>query len=223
VVSSLDIVRQPLNEQIANRIRADVLRGELKPGTRLVQADWAERLGTSRMPVRDAFLRLQAEGILTATDAGAALVAPITEDDIRDTYEIAATASAIAARRTCASLTADALAALQDVHEDFVRAVHDHDTELLCGSNDAFHRALNLGCRSPRLISTLRNLSLTMPALGVREIPEWREQAIEEHGEILAALRAGQCERVGTLMSGHVKEAGDIVTRYLRQRGFWDD
>lgn len=216
------ITRFRLNDQITSRIRQQILSGNLQPGVRMAQVEWAKRLGTSRMPVRDAFLRLQSEGFLTLAEGGVAHVAHLSEQDIRDAYELGAFAGALVAKRATRNMTPAVLNELDQVHASYVAAVDAHDVDRAYSTNHQFHRLLNLQCRQPRLLAMLRVLTAGMPHVGILVIPEWRQRTIDSHAAILDALRAGDVERVGELMSRHVFEAADVVTAYLRERGFWD-
>lgn len=216
------VTRSPLNEQIAAYIRDRILSGELPPGTRMVQADWGERLGTSRMPVRDAFLRLQSEGMLTPTENGVSRVAPLSEQDIRDGYELNAFAAGLATKRAALRLTQEALSEITRAHEVYVDAVEREDVEAAYTANHDFHRLINLHSESPRLIAMLRVLSAGLPQVGTKSIPAWRARNIDAHAEILAALRDHDGDRASSLMQEHIFEAADLAIDYLRMRGFWN-
>jgi DNA-binding GntR family transcriptional regulator len=188
----------------------------------MVQTEWAERLGTSRMPVRDAFLRLESEGLLTATDTGVSHVAKLSEEDIADAYVLNAVAAGMAAQRAAERMSDAAVADLVAKHEEFKRAMGRNDLDTLMTANNAFHRILTMGSASPRLIAMIRVLSAGLPHVGTREIPQWRVRAVETHAAIVEAVLARDGERVGQLMRDHVLEAAQIVSGYLRERGFWD-
>ncbi len=191
----------------------------------MVQAEWADKLGTSRMPVRDAFLRLQSEGILTAADKGAAMVALLSEQDIRDAYELNAFAASIAAQRAALNMTRTSADALESIHAKFACAVENGDVARALDTNHGFHRLVNLQSNSPRLVSVLKLLSASLPHVGTRTLPSWRARSVESHALILEALLEGSrgAERARGLMQSHIMEAADVVVAHLRKRGFWSD
>jgi DNA-binding GntR family transcriptional regulator len=215
------ITRSRLNDQVAARIREQILSGTLRPGTRMVQSDWADRLGTSRMPVRDAFLRLQSEGLITAFENGIAHVADLSEEDITDAYELSSVAAGMAARRAAQRMSDETVDELRRVHEQFKLAVKRDDIESATTANNAFHRLLTVESHSPRLIGMIRVLSPGTPHVGTRELPSWRERSVVSHEEILQAVIDRDTETVAKLMSEHVREAGPVVIDFLRSRGFW--
>lgn len=110
-------------------MRERILSGEVPPGTTLVQAEWAEQLGTDRMPARDAFLRLQAEGMLIPAENGVARVVPSRRVDIRDGYELTAFACGIATKRAAYLMPDEALPQLEAIQEAYVSALSREDLE----------------------------------------------------------------------------------------------
>lgn len=221
MANQMRVTRVRLNEQVAALFREEILSGKLKPGDRMVQSEWADHLGISRMPVRDAFLQLQSEGILTASQNGVAHVASLSEADIRDAYEICAFAVSISAARAATRMGRSARDELERVHATYVEAVASDNRDELFAANERFHRILNVESRSPRLIAMLRMLSAGLPHVGTREIGDWRRRSVVSHEQILQALRDDKPELVGELMRAHVLEAADVVTQYLRDQGFW--
>jgi DNA-binding GntR family transcriptional regulator len=216
------ITRHRLNDQIASRIREEILSGDLRPGTRMVQSDWADRLGTSRMPVRDAFLRLQSEGLITAFENGIAHVADLSEEDIADAYTLNSVAAGMAAQRAAQRMSDETVEELRRLHAEFKSSVERNDVERATRANNAFHRLLTVESGSPRLIGMMRVLSAGTPHVGTRELPSWRERSVVSHEAILAAVVARDAESAARLMREHVLEAASVVIGYLRGRGFWE-
>ena len=217
------VTRLRLNDQVAAHVREEILSGELRPGTLLPQNDWAKRLGTSRMPVRDAFIRLQSEGLITVQDNGIAHVADLSEEDISDAYQLNALAAGIAAQRSAERMSQAAIDELARLHDAFSAAVAKDEVDAATTANNAFHRMLTVESRSPRLIGMMRVLSAGTPHVGTRELSSWRNRSMVSHGRILAAIVAKDPKTVGELMREHVLEASDVIIEYLRSRGFWSD
>lgn len=93
-----------ISERTFQRVRELIIRGKLAPGTRIVEADLADRLGVSRTPIRAALHRLRQEGyILIALGNGSKArlsVAPLTQEDARELYLIVGHLEGLAARST---------------------------------------------------------------------------------------------------------------------------
>lgn len=93
-----------ISETIFHRVRELIIHGKLSPGSRVVEADLADRLGVSRTPIRAALHRLQQEGyILVASGSGSKArlsVTPLTQEDARELYRIVGHLEGLAARST---------------------------------------------------------------------------------------------------------------------------
>ena len=78
----------PLRDVVFNTLRQAILKGELKPGERLMEIALAEKLGVSRTPIREAMRKLEQEGLVVMIPRRGAQVANITEKDLNDVLEV---------------------------------------------------------------------------------------------------------------------------------------
>ena len=78
----------PLRDVVFNTLRQAILRGELKPGERLMEIQLANKLGVSRTPIREAIRKLELEGLVLMIPRKGAEVAEITEKNLRDVLEV---------------------------------------------------------------------------------------------------------------------------------------
>lgn len=217
-VMSLRVQRNSLSRQVAAVVREQILTGQLLPGQRIVQSEWAERLGVSRMPVRDAINSLCADGILVQNSTGSAEVAPIDLEGMEDVFELNAITTALCARRAASRITEEDIEAAEDVNEQMGRAAADgrlHDASEL---NWRFHRAVNIAARAPQLLALLRILSRSTPHGSFEIVPEWPVQAYDDHKRILEALRARDGERAASLTREHVMATTEPLLHRLSER-----
>ncbi len=77
----------PLRDVVFNTLRQAILRGELKPGERLMEIQLANKLGVSRTPIREAIRKLELEGLVLMIPRKGAEVAEITEKNMRDVWK----------------------------------------------------------------------------------------------------------------------------------------
>ena len=78
----------PLRDVVFNTLRRAILKGELKPGERLMEIALADKLGVSRTPIREAIRKLELEGLVVMAPRKGAKVASITERDLNDVLEV---------------------------------------------------------------------------------------------------------------------------------------
>jgi DNA-binding GntR family transcriptional regulator len=200
------IRRNKLSAQVADTIRNAVLTNRIAVGERVVQTEWADRLGVSRMPVRDAITQLCAEGILEPTTGGAAVVAAIDIDDIRDGYDLNAIISHLVARRAARRVTPEELQHLRELNAQIAAAHQAGDLERASALNWTFHRTITVAARSPRLMALLRLLAPSIPHAAFEIVEGWPEKAVHDHDAIIGALESGDSNSAGTLVEQHIRD-----------------
>ena len=91
----------PLRDVVFNTLRQAILRGELKPGERLLEIHLANKLGVSRTPIREAIRKLELENLVIMVPRKGAVVAEITEKSLRDVLEVRRALEALAVQLAC--------------------------------------------------------------------------------------------------------------------------
>ena len=99
----------PLRDVVFNTLRKAILKGELKPGERLMEIALAERLGVSRTPVREAMRKLELEGLVVMIPRRGAQVANITEKDLNDVLEVRIALENLSIENACMRMTEEQL------------------------------------------------------------------------------------------------------------------
>lgn len=82
------ILRRSLPEQVADRLRQDILSGEFEPGVRLIVSALEERYGVSHIPIREALRSLESEALVTSRRGAGAIVAEVGLDELADLYDL---------------------------------------------------------------------------------------------------------------------------------------
>ena len=103
----------PLRDVVFNTLRRAILRGELKPGERLMEIQLANKLGVSRTPIREAIRKLELEGLVLMIPRKGAEVAEITEKNLRDVLEVRCALEELAVQLACERIDQDKL---NDLH-----------------------------------------------------------------------------------------------------------
>ena len=94
----------PLRDVVFNTLRQAILRGELKPGERLMEIQLANKLGVSRTPIREAIRKLELEGLVLMIPRKGAEVAEITEKNMLDVLEVRRALEELAVQLACEKL-----------------------------------------------------------------------------------------------------------------------
>lgn len=203
----------------AQEIRRRIFSGRLRPGTKIDQDALARELGISRLPVREALITLDHEGVVEHVARRGAYVARLTREDIRDHYRVFGLVSGLAAERAAKNIGPASLQALVDIADRMDSTVDRAEQERL---NFEFHRRINYASDSRRLISILGTLARTV-SHGFYEAHEgWPGKAQEDHRQILTALTARAGSRVRRAVEKHFADAAERAVALLEAQGFWD-
>jgi DNA-binding GntR family transcriptional regulator len=201
---------------VAEHIRSHIFNGTLKAGQRVPQDAIAAELGVSRIPVREALIILESDGLVASEPHRGTFVVPIRSEDIEDHYRIYGMAQGLAARGAARRITEPVLARLDELHEQMNA---NQDTDQLHDLNWEFHSLINRTGASRRTLSVLRHLSHNLPR-EVYSLPAAASpQANRGHARIIAALRAGDADEADLANRVHVQEEGDQVVAALKRSG----
>lgn len=203
----------------ATEIRWRVFSGQLGAGTKIDQEALADELGISKLPVREALITLDHEGVVEHIARRGAYVVRMTRDDIRDHYRVFGLVSGLAAERAVKNLSPETLRALEDLADRMESLTDPVEQERL---NFEFHRRINHASDSRRLISILGILAKTV-SYGFYEAHEdWPGKAQDDHRLILNALSARSAARARALVEKHLSDAGERAVALLERQGFWE-
>lgn len=208
--------RRSVSVEVAEHIRSHIFNGTLKAGQRVPQDAIAAELGVSRIPVREALITLESDGLVASEPHRGTFVVPIRSEDIEDHYRIYGMAQGLAARGAARRITEPVLARLDELHEQMNA---NQDTDQLHDLNWEFHSLINRTGASRRTLSVLRHLSHNLPR-EVYSLPAAASpQANRGHARIIAALRAGDADEADLANRVHVQEEGDQVVAALKRSG----
>jgi DNA-binding GntR family transcriptional regulator len=213
-----DLRRRNLREEVVRYIRDLILGGEIKPGMRIDQDAIAADVGVSRLPVREALILLEAEGLVESRPRRGTYVAEFTEEDLVDQYRAFGVIAGMIAARAAERMTQDDVLSLQEALE---RAEAAKTTEEQAGQDARFHEILMRNGGSLRLQGIYRSFSYVLPTRGHHLDPKERARATRAHREQLEALRSGDADRAAEAVRRHVEDSAAYAGRLLRSTGFW--
>jgi DNA-binding GntR family transcriptional regulator len=210
---TVDPIRPPqLWEAVAERMRSAILGGDLRAGEKLVEADLAERFGTSRGPIREAIRELAHEGLVVELPRRGTVVSSLDAHDLAEVYAIREALEQGAARAVVARATDREIEALGEHLDAMDRAWNGGGGYLEAAEHDlAFHRAL-VALGGNRRMSAIYEQMLAQTALLLRTAAE-RSPALRTairpsaHRDINDALRARDEERVRRALEEHYRYA----------------
>lgn len=198
-----------------------ILVGELKPAQHITQDEVALVLGVSTTPVREAILRLAAEGFVMASPNRAFTVVRYTPADVEDVYWLHEILSSELARRACDRMTTEALDRIRSHASDFKQALRGGNALALQTANWDLHRTINLAADAPRLQFTLTATLKFIPRGFYELLPGWAARSLEYHDLIVEALDAHDSDAAAQATTALVHAAQQAVMQFLSDSGYW--
>ena len=208
----------PLRDVVFNTLREAILRGELKPGERLMEIQLANKLGVSRTPIREAIRKLELEGLVLMIPRKGAEVAQITEKRLRDVLEVRRALENLAVQLACLRMSPQTLADLKAAARAFEEILGGEDVTAVAEADVAFHDVIYMATDNQRLISLLNNLREQMYRYRVEYLKkkECHKQLLWEHQEIIRAIEAGEIDVATKITEQHIDNQVEAVSDALR-------
>jgi len=194
------------SEHVYRRLRDAIQQGEFKSGRRVMEIEIAQWLNVSRTPVRDAIRRLESEGMLEHAPRNGLVVARLDRQAVMELYVMRETLEGTAAA-LCARHAADL--EIQDLVDlvEHERQIQD-DLKLLPAHNKRFHMAIHRGAHNRYLEKSLAAISdLGLLGAPLMSLPHRAQAAVEEHAQIVEAIRRRDAEAADEAARRHVQAA----------------
>ena len=183
----------PLRDVVFHTLREAILKGELKPGERLMELQLASKLGVSRTPIREAIRMLEQEGLAVTIPRRGAEVARMTEKDMKDVLQIREVLDELAVRLACDNITKEEIKELEKI----------------------YHAAGNA-----KLVTMLDNMREQIYRYRVEYLKDEHAYPtlIQEHRKILELLEKHEKEKVIEVMKVHVEKQAKVVKQIIRDQ-----
>ncbi len=206
---------------IADQLRDLITEGEIASGARLNERVLGERLGVSRTPLREAFRLLAAQGLIELQPNRGAQVVRLSDDDIRESFEVMSGLEALSGELACRHVSADEIAEIKALTFEMLACHARHDLPGYYRLNRVIHDRINRAARNRLLTQVYATLNLRIQNLRFRsnfDRDKW-DTAAREHAQMVEALEARDGARLAALLRGHLTRKGDAVLEALGAAG----
>ena len=203
-------------DAVAASLRKLIASGEVGDGARLVERDLAERFSVSRIPMREALQKLEAEGLIEINRNRGAVVRTLTLDDVEEIYSLRMLLEGDAIFRAVKRIDAETLARVELVHRLLGEAKScDRQGEL----NREFHELLYAACGNARMVKWIRELRGQVERYErVQDVLLKDTDAFQvEHAAILQACLERNARVAKAMTVEHLKSAKGVVVRVVER------
>lgn len=204
------VERQTLGDKIYESLRQAIIQGNLEPGQRVTERQLAQQMNVSTTPVREAFRRLAALGLISIIPWSGAVIEGISQKDIVHVSQCREALEGLACRLSASRLDEQGLTRLRDL----VGGIKDNpDMEVVGEIDQSIHDLVMEYSGNPRLIAMLAGINeIARLYLDLAKIDVARAaEMYREHVQILAALADRDEDRAETAMRNHISKSFEFA------------
>lgn len=199
-----------LADKVFSDITTAIVRGELKPGSKLSEQMLVERYGGSRAPMREAIQKLESRHLVVRIPHAGARVVSLSLSELKDIYEVRVELESMACRLAAERMTDDEITDLQALlneHEQSIQAEQGQSYYQKAGDLD-FHYRIIQGSKNHRLHQMLCGELyhiVRMYRYQTSTSNKRPQQALQEHQRIVEAIAGRDAALAELLMRRHIQ------------------
>ncbi|MGG0717162.1 GntR family transcriptional regulator [Robertmurraya massiliosenegalensis] len=208
--------RATLQYRVTTKLREVILKGEFEDGERLVQEEWADKLGVSRMPIREALKQLEVEGLVRIEPRRGAIVTPISAEDIEEIYQLRALLEGEAVEKSLPNLSKEHIEDLENIYEQMKNIeVNEQSVAEFMRLNENFHKILYEGCTWRRIHGLIETLWKGIPPYTPSLLTNHLDESHKEHRLMLEYVKQNEAEKLKEVVQKHILRTRDNLLKYV--------
>ncbi|MEW6623738.1 MAG: GntR family transcriptional regulator [Bacillota bacterium] len=211
---------KPLRDIVFEALKDAIVKGQLKPGERLMEQQIAEELGVSRTPVREAIRKLELEGFIIMIPRRGAYVSDVSLKDVAQVFEVRAAMESLAAGLAAQRITDEQMEDLERKFVEAKAALENSDLEMAIRFDSEFHEIIYQASRNDRLVQILSNLREQIHRYRSASLahPGRLKDTMEEHKNLLDAIYQRNVGLAEKLAKEHIENAENIILEGLKEK-----
>jgi len=196
-----------LSQKVYRALKIEIIKGSLKPRTKLLEGKIAEQMGVSRTPVREALKELAAEGFVKMNPNQAVVVSNASVEDVQEVLQIRGVLEGLAARLVTKMISEEEIKVLEKNQKQMEYYTKKDDVLAFSEMDAEFHELILNICGNNRLIQIRKNLSDQAHRYRIRSlsVPGRLKYSLKEHQEIVEALKRKNAEQADRLSQKHIE------------------
>ena len=217
LTGSDSIPRRSLHDELTERLRTLITRGDLAPGEKVPEKDLCKQFGVSRTPLREALKVLASEGIVTLRPNRGAMVSALTTEELEEVFPVMGALEALSGEIACKRITDREIQTIRKLHEAMVQHWKNGELQPYFRLNQRIHEAILEATRNDTLKSIYRGLSgriLSARYIANMSPARWAK-AVKEHEAILKALDARDGAKLSKILKAHLANKLATVKDWL--------
>ncbi|WP_284292986.1 GntR family transcriptional regulator [Luteimicrobium album] len=219
MATTLGLADQSLSTKIYVELRERIIQGRIRPGERIRERDLAEELDVSRIPLREAFPRLEAEGFIRTVPRRGAVVSELTLRDVEELFEVRSSLEVLAARLAASACERGAHGTgLKEALDKVESALESGDDAAIAAVNSSLHEEILALSGNSLLEMLMVPVNGRVRRLFFLEAERDQQVLCAEHRDLCRAILDGRVELAGSLAFAHVEHSKSESLAIMRQR-----
>ncbi|MEI4768731.1 GntR family transcriptional regulator [Psychrobacillus sp. FJAT-51614] len=215
-----EIDRATLQFKVTTKLRDLILKGEFKMGDRLMQEEWAAKLGVSRMPLREALKQLEVEGLVRIEPRRGAIVTPVSTDDIEEIYQLRAMLEGEAVVKALPFLDEEDISELENLYEQMIRLKNSEtDMEMYMKINAEFHQIIIEACPWRRIKGYIDTLWKGIPPYTPSLLVDHLSESHKEHSLMVKYIKEKDAIKIKEVTEKHIIRTKENLIRMIEKNG----
>ena len=198
-----------LSKKVYRILKKEIIKGSLKPGSKVLEGRIAEQIGISRTPVREAIRELAAEGFVTLSPNQGVVVRSVSAENIREVLQIHSVLEGLAARLSCEVIDEENLKELENYVNKMEKLTNKKDPLAYSEVDLKFHELIVNNCGNKRLIQMRKNISDQAQRYRISSLRTRGrlKESLKEHQKILEAFKTKDPKKADVISQKHIQNA----------------
>ncbi len=197
---------RPLSEVVYDQLRQDILAGNIMPGTRMMEVELSIKMGVSRTPIREAIKKLEKEGLVVVEPRHGAYTSQVSRADMIGILEVRQHMDRLAANYAATRGNQADFQRIEACAKAYEIAIKEGDSREIIKCDERFHEAIAEASHNTTLLTLVTELQDMV--VRFRYIyysdPDIVQSMIDEHEEILDAIKDGNAEKAMEVAGNHI-------------------
>ena len=196
-----------LSQKVYRALKTEIIKGSLKPGTKLSEGKIAKQMEVSRTPIREALRELAAEGFVKISPNQGVVVSNASVEDVQEVLQIRGVLEGLAARLATKMISEEEIKELEKYQKQMEYYTKKDDVLAFSEMDAEFHELILNICGNNKLIQIRKNISDQAHRYRIRSlsIPGRLKYSLKEHQEIVEALKRKNAEQADRLSQKHIE------------------
>jgi DNA-binding GntR family transcriptional regulator len=201
---------EPIREKVYNKLKSLILNGEITEGERVIEVEWAEKLGVSRTPLREAIRMLELEGLLVLNSTGGVEVKRVNREEIEEIFEIRIALEGMILKELIRRGDKGDIEILENILKDTKYSLEKgEDNRIIFEKFALFNTTLDELSKYKKVVKMIKDINLYLGIFRKYSVDdtERKLEAFNEHWKIVEALKSGDLDLALKLNEEHIYNA----------------